>query len=92
MSNEQTPPPRYGTRRNPKTGAMETYRLPDPVDLEKERRELREVPHGGGWFDDPLAKPPEPELPSPYLYIGTPATWGRAIDALHEEAARQAGK
>lgn len=60
MGNETTPPPRYGTRRNPKTGAMETYRLPDPVDLAKSRRELAEVLHGGGWFEDPLAKPAEP--------------------------------
>jgi hypothetical protein len=60
MSDETTPPPRYGTRKNPQTGAMETYRLPDPVDLPRARRELGEVLHGSGWFDDPLAQLAEP--------------------------------
>lgn len=81
MSGESTPPPRYGTRRNPKTGAMETYQVPDPVDLEKARRELAEVLHGGQWFDDPLAKPVEPD-PPPYLYVGNESTWGLAIEAI----------
>ena len=66
MSKESTPPPRYGTRRNPRTGKIETYVLPDPVDLAKARKELADVLHGGGWFDDPLAAKPEPELPHLY--------------------------
>jgi hypothetical protein len=57
MGGETTPPPRYGTRRNPKTGQLETYELPATVDLAKARKELGEVLHGGGWLDDPLAKP-----------------------------------
>jgi hypothetical protein len=80
---DQGPPPRYGTRKNPKTGAMETYRLPDPVDLEKARRELGEVLHGSGWFDDPMSKPVPPE-PDPVPYCGTPDTWGRAIEAIRQ--------
>lgn len=79
VSGESTPPPRYGTRRNPKTGAMETYQLPEPVNLEKARRELGEVLHGSGWFDDPLAKPPEP---LPFPYYGNPGTWGADIAAM----------
>lgn len=77
---EQSPPPRYGTRKNPKTGAIETYALPDPVDLAKARKELADVLHGGGWFDDPLARPAPEEDHVPYC--GTPETWGAAIEAL----------
>ena len=57
MSRVQGPPPRYGTRKNPKTGKTETYEIPPPVDLAKSRKELADVQHGGEWFDDPLAKP-----------------------------------
>lgn len=59
MHNMQGPPPRLGTRKNPKTGAVETYELPPEVDLAKSRKELADVLHGGGWFEDPLAKKPE---------------------------------
>ena len=88
MSGEQTPPPRYGTRKNPKTGAIETYALPDPVDLAKARKELADVLHGGQWFDDPLAKP-QADPPTPWLYRGNAGTWGRAIESLRQEAERQ---
>lgn len=64
MHNHQEPPPRYGTRKNPKTGAVETYELPPEVDLAKSRKELADVLHGGGWFEDPLAKKTEPEEPA----------------------------
>ena len=56
MSNEATPPPRYGTRTNPRTGKPETYVLPEPVDLALAlkmdpstlaRKELADVLHGG---------------------------------------------
>jgi hypothetical protein len=57
VNRAQDPPPRYGTRKNPKTGKIETYELPAPVDLEKSRKGLRDVLHGGDWFDEPLAKP-----------------------------------
>jgi hypothetical protein len=73
MNNRTTPPPRYGTRRNPKTGAMETYELPPPPDLARSRKELADVLHGSEWFDDPLARPkPEPEEQPehPYMYGG----------------------
>lgn len=87
MSNESTPPPRYGTRTNPRTGKPETYVLPEPVDLAKARKELADVLHGGGWFDDPLSPQPAPEPepdpdPEPCLYIGTPDTWGMAIESI----------
>lgn len=84
MAGESSPPPRYGARRNPKTGAMETYRLPDPVDLEKARKALSDVLHGGGWFDDPLSKPP-PDDPLPFPYYGDESTWGAAIEAIRGE-------
>lgn len=59
MSTASTPPPRYGTRTNPRTGKIETYVLPEPVDLARARKELADVLHGGGWFDDPLSQPAE---------------------------------
>jgi hypothetical protein len=37
----------------------------------------------------PPVPPPEP---SPWLYIGTAETWGRAIESLRQEAARQRGR
>lgn len=58
MNNHQGPPPRYGTRKNPTTGKVETYEIPPPVDLAKSRKGLADVLHGGGWFEDPLSKPP----------------------------------
>jgi len=40
--------------------------------------------------------PPPPPDPTPWiytgLYAGTPTTWGRAIESLRREAARQAGR
>jgi hypothetical protein len=60
MSGETSPPPRFGTRRNPQTGDIETYELPPLADVVKARRELHEMLHGGQWFDDPLSRPAEP--------------------------------
>ena len=79
--NETDPPPRYGTRKNPTTGAMETYKLPDPVDLAKARKELSDVLHGGGWFDDPLGAKPEP-IPVPDVYVMDASDWSTAIEAI----------
>lgn len=56
--NTDNPPPRYGTRKNPKTGALETYQLPDEIDLVQSRKELSDMLHGSGWFDDPLTEKP----------------------------------
>lgn len=78
MNKTQGPPPRYGTRKNPKTGAVETYELPPEVDLAKSRKELADVLHGGGWFEDPLAKKPEEPSKEPKdavdepVYVWTP--------------------
>jgi hypothetical protein len=83
MSNESAPPPRYGTRVNPRTGLTETYELPSPVDLPKARKGLADVLHGGQWFDGPLAAKPDP-LPVPDVYIGDESTWGRAIEAIRQ--------
>lgn len=62
MHGKQTPPPRYGTRKNPVTGNTETYELPAPIDLERSRKGLRDMLHGGQWFDDPLSKPADPPV------------------------------
>ena len=72
MHNTQGPPPRTGVRKNPKTGKTETYELPAPVDLARSRKELADVLHGGGWFDDPLAKPPEPGEEPPQELVNCP--------------------
>lgn len=77
------PPPRYGTRTNPRTGMTETYELPAPVDLAKARRELSDVLHGGGWFEDPLATQPEP-IPEPEVYLGTSDAWASAIESIRQ--------
>jgi hypothetical protein len=54
-----------GVRKNPKTGATETYELPPEVDLAASRKGLADVLHGGGWFEDPLAVPkPATEKPA----------------------------
>lgn len=59
-----------GTRINPKTGMKETYTKPAPVDLEKSRKELRDVIHGNHqWHDDPFAAPVvKPEDPDEIDY------------------------
>lgn len=55
-----SPPPKYGTRINPKTGMKETYEIPPPISLESSRKELRDVIHGNKqWFDDPYSTPPK---------------------------------
>jgi len=55
--------PRSGVRRNPKTGQLETYDLPPPIDLERSRKELRDMIHGNTqWHVDPNAAP-APEQP-----------------------------
>ena len=36
--------------------------------------------------------PTPPPEPPEWLYIGTPQTWGRAIESLRQEAARQRGR
>lgn len=43
-----------------------------------------------GKLSTALPKPP-PE-PLPYLYIGTPQTWGRAIESLRRETWMQRGR
>ncbi len=52
--------PRYGTRKNPKTGKLETYEIVSAAaNLEKSRKELRDMIHGNvQWFDDPLSSKP----------------------------------
>jgi hypothetical protein len=54
-------PPQYATRKNPKTGKLETYEvIKSGLDLEKSRKEFRDFVHGNvQWFDDPLSKPVE---------------------------------
>jgi len=83
--NYQGPPPRYGTRKNPKTGATETYELPPPVDLEKARKGLADVLHGGGWFDDPLAKPKEKPAEDFHDGAHVVGSGSAAADALLED-------
>lgn len=49
------------TRKNPKTGKLETYEVPAPPDLEASRKELRDFIHGNyQWYDDPYKAPPPP--------------------------------
>jgi hypothetical protein len=51
---------RYGTRRNPQTGKMETYELPAPLDLERSRKEFRDFIQGNiQWHTDPIYKEKE---------------------------------
>jgi hypothetical protein len=51
----------YATRKNPKTGKLETYEVNKQiVDLEASRKEFRDFIQGNTqWFDDPLSKPVE---------------------------------
>lgn len=59
------PPPTYGTRKNPKTGKMETYEIyPSSVDLEQSRKEFRDFITGNyAWHDDPYsARESNPDL------------------------------
>ena len=78
-----TSPPRFGTRKNATTGKTETYELPAPIDLERSRKELRDMIHGNTqWHVDPNAAPipiPEvieddqdPDWPNIYGYYGEP--------------------
>lgn len=55
------PPPTYGTRKNPKTGKIETYEInPSGIDLETSRKEFRDFITGNfQWHDDPYAAPKE---------------------------------
>lgn len=47
-------PPRYGTRKNSKTGKIETYELPTPIDIEISRKQFRDFLQGNyQWHDDP---------------------------------------
>lgn len=51
-----------GVRKNPKTGQLETYEVSTPtvLELEKSRKELRDMIHGNvQWHVDPLSKPKE---------------------------------
>lgn len=51
---------KFGIRKNPKTGMTETYELPDPINLERSRKEFRDFIHGNiEWHDDPYAAPAE---------------------------------
>lgn len=46
----------FGTRKNHKTGKLETYELQEPVDLESSRKELRDFIHGNyEWHEDPYS-------------------------------------
>lgn len=55
---------RKGTRIDPKTGRMETYDMPPPADLERTRRELRDMLRGNTQFHtDPNAAPPPAPAP-----------------------------
>lgn len=52
--------PRYGTRKNSKTGKIETYELPTPIDIEISRKQFRDFLQGNyQWHDDPYAAPKE---------------------------------
>lgn len=52
----------FATRVNPKTGMRETYEVEkSSVDLERTRKELRDMIHGNHqWHTDPYAAPPAP--------------------------------
>lgn len=57
-------PPQYATRKNPKTGKLETYEIiRSNLDLEKSRKEFRDFITGNTqWFDDPMSEPVEKKL------------------------------
>lgn len=51
-------PPRYGTRKNTKTGKTETFELPTLVDIEISRRQFRDFIQGNyQWHDGPYKAP-----------------------------------